>query len=83
LLSYKKILPFVIIFLSVKTEAQVCNGSLGDPVANISFGEGGNPGPPLANVSAAYQYTAADCPMEGSYAIRNSTFFCLTVHGMW
>jgi hypothetical protein len=54
----------------------VCNGSLGDPFLTISFGEGSNPGPPLANVSAAYQYTAADCPTEGSYAIRNSTFFC-------
>ncbi len=32
------------IFLPSKSYAQLCEGSLGDPVVNITFGSGGNPG---------------------------------------
>lgn len=56
--------------------AQVCNGSLGDPVEVINFGAGANPGPAISNVPSAYQYTSQDCPQEGFYALRTSTFFC-------
>ena len=37
-------------FLS-KIFAQLCQGSLGDPVVNITFGAGTNPGPPLGNLT--------------------------------
>lgn len=72
----KKIFVFVFTFFAFRAESQVCNGSLGSPVFNIDFGSGANPGAPNTKVSANYQFTAMDCPPEGSYAIRNSTFFC-------
>ena len=61
-------------FLS-KIFAQLCQGSLGDPVVNITFGTGTNPGPPL-NGLTNYNYFAADCPQDGSYTIANATSNC-------
>lgn len=58
-----------------KIVAQLCRGSLGDPVVNITFGSGANPGAPL-NGSTNYNYLAADCPNDGSYTIANSTNNC-------
>src|SRR5664279_2211011 len=55
--------------------AQLCQGSLGDPVVNITFGSGPNPGEPL-NALTNYTYFAGDCPMDGSYTIANSTNNC-------
>ncbi len=57
-------------------KAQLCQGSLGDPVVDITFGAGNNPGPPLPASTTAYQYFAADCPEDGQYTIRNSTSSC-------
>jgi len=56
-------------------QAQLCNGSLGDPVVNIDFGsEGGaNPGYTPNN---AYTYTSSSCPDDGFYTITKSTFAC-------
>ncbi|MGC4038255.1 MAG: gliding motility-associated C-terminal domain-containing protein [Chitinophagaceae bacterium] len=55
------------------TCAQLCPGSLGDPVVNITFGPGGGLDftPPTA-----YQYTASDCPNDGSFTITSSTSHC-------
>jgi gliding motility-associated-like protein len=60
------------------TEAQLCQGSLGDPIVNITFGAGSNPGPPLAAATTNYQYLADDCPNDGFYTVRNSTKGCYT-----
>lgn len=57
-------------------KGQLCNGSLGDPVVNITFGAGGNPGPPLRAAGTTYAYQSADCPPDGSYTVFNSTFNC-------
>ena len=62
-----------------KTFAQLCQGSLGDPVVNITFGAGSNPGPPLGNTN--YIYVAGDCPNDGFYTIANSTSSCFG--GTW
>ncbi|MEO6820467.1 MAG: gliding motility-associated C-terminal domain-containing protein [Ginsengibacter sp.] len=62
------------IFLS-KANAQLCQGSLGDPVVNITFGAGNNPGPSIGNLTN-YTYLAADCPQDGSYTIENATRNC-------
>jgi gliding motility-associated-like protein len=67
--------------ISIASKAQVCTGSLGDPVATIDFGSGQGPGGPINNAPSAYQYTNQDCPQEGFYAIRSSTFSCFT--GDW
>src|SRR5665647_120125 len=58
-----------------KIYAQLCQGSLGDPVVNLTFGAGTNPGAPLNNLTN-YTYFSADCPQDGSYTIANSTSNC-------
>jgi len=54
--------------------AQLCTGSLGDPVVNVTFGSGGsNSGYTATN---AYMYTSTSCPNDGFYTITNSTSNC-------
>ena len=72
----KTILLAFFTFISIGLNAQLCNGTLGNSVATIDFGAGPNPGPSITNVSSTYQYTNQDCPQQGFYAIRNSSFFC-------
>src|SRR4051812_97706 len=59
----------------ITCRAQLCTGSLGDPVIHITFGSGANPGPPLAAATTFYTYNTGDCPNDGSYIIR-STLGC-------
>jgi gliding motility-associated-like protein len=56
----------------LKTNAQTCNGSLGDPVINEDFGSGSNPGPPLPSGVTNMMYTSSNCPNDGQYTIANS-----------
>jgi gliding motility-associated-like protein len=56
--------------------AQLCQGSLGDPLINITFGAGQNPGPALTAATTSYQYVSTDCPGDGFYTVRNSTTSC-------
>lgn len=56
--------------------AQLCTGSLGDPVIHITFGSGANPGPSLTAATTNYGYVANDCPADGFYTVRNSTANC-------
>lgn len=58
--------------------AQLCQGSLGDPIVNITFGSGTNPGPPLSAAATTYQYSANDCPNDGFYTVRNNTSSCFS-----
>lgn len=58
-----------------------CQGTLGKPLINISFGAGANPGQPVTAATSTYQYTAADCPKDGFYTIRNKTEDCF--YGDW
>lgn len=55
-----------------KTAAQLCNGSLGDPVVLIDFGRGTDFfGPPLGN-KTTYNYIASTGPNDGSYTIEKT-----------
>lgn len=63
-------------FLPSASMAQLCSGSLGEPVVNIDFGKGLNPGAPLTNTS--YNYVAIDCPRDGEYAVRSSLNPCFS-----
>ena len=63
-------------FLGTTCYAQLCSGSLGDPVVNITFGSGTNPGAPLSSATTNYTYVANDCPQDGMYTIRNQTMNC-------
>lgn len=69
------ILLVVAIFFSFIGRTQLCTGSLGDPVVNITFGNSSTPDrsfiPP-----AAYTFTASSCPNDGFYTITNSTSGC-------
>lgn len=60
---------------SPKINAQLCEGSLGDPVVNITFGHGNNPGPPLGGTTN-YTYVNNSCPDDGFYTIANSVDNC-------
>jgi gliding motility-associated-like protein len=60
----------------IQTNAQLCQGSLGDPIVNITFGSGSNPGPSLTAATTAYQFVYTDCPQDGFYTVRNSTYNC-------
>jgi gliding motility-associated-like protein len=59
-----------------KLTAQLCQGSLGDPIVNITFGAGANPGPALLAATTTYQYVSTDCPNDGYYTLRNNTNSC-------
>lgn len=81
----KKKLPYILIrtstafcflFLCINLSAQICTGSLGDAVVNVTFGTGSNPGNPLPGNITSYSFTAGDCPNDGSYTIVNSTSGC-------
>ena len=69
---------FTVLFVLLLTEgqAQLCQGSLGDPLVNITFGAGFNPGPSLAAAATGYQYVANDCPSDGFYTVRSNTTNC-------
>ncbi len=80
LLSIKKnsFLIAVFIFLNFtafNTAAQLCTGSLGDAVVNVTFGSGAgnNTGYTPTN---AYTYTSSSCPNDGFYTITNRTSGC-------
>ena len=70
----------ILFFLGVLTcfagKAQLCTGSLGDPVINITFGSGSNPGPALRAASTNYTYISDDCPNDGSYTVRTYSSNC-------
>jgi gliding motility-associated-like protein len=54
--------------------AQLCSGSLGDPVVKIDFGQGtATHAGALPAGTTSYLYTAADFPPDGSYTVENTT----------
>lgn len=69
------------ILLPVKALAQLCTGSLGDPVALYTFGAGPTgTGPALPAGVTTYLYVG-DCPNDGFYTLTNFTFGCFG--GSW
>jgi hypothetical protein len=61
--------------------AQLCSGSLGDPVASITFGSGqGSQGPAIPPSKTNYNYQPG-CPVDGNYSITNLSFGCFD--GTW
>jgi gliding motility-associated-like protein len=82
--EYIKISIFFLVFYfvySTELSAQLCQGSLGDPVVNITFGAGSNPGLPIGNSTTNYTYVTNDCPQDGYYTVANSTNSCFG--GTW
>ena len=67
---------FVAVFMCFAASAQLCNGSLGDPVVNITFGSGVGPGAALSAATTSYRYTTDACPLNGFYSILNRGVEC-------
>jgi gliding motility-associated-like protein len=61
-----------------KAFAQLCQGSLGDPIINTTFGAGTNPGASLVAATTNYQYSGTDCPNDGFYTVRNNSVDCFS-----
>ncbi|MBC7874706.1 MAG: gliding motility-associated C-terminal domain-containing protein [Ferruginibacter sp.] len=61
--------------ISFFSHAQLCTGSLGDPVVNITFGADPNSNPGVTP-PGAYTYTNSSCPNDGFYTITNSSSGC-------
>lgn len=69
-------------FFRASLAQSLCKGSLGDPVVNITFGQGDNPGGALSTVvpgaSTTMQYVgvtgnpAMPTPVDGQYTITNN-----------
>jgi gliding motility-associated-like protein len=76
----KKTLLFIGWLLAgVAAAAQTsCTGGLGDPIVNITFGQGtaAGAGPPLAPGITNLTYQNADCPSDGYYTIITETLGC-------
>jgi gliding motility-associated-like protein len=72
-LFHPLVLLALVLCISLSTRAQLCNGSLGDPVVNINFGAGGFS---TAVPSNSYVYTSSSCPNDGFYTITNRTANC-------
>ncbi|MEO8764682.1 MAG: hypothetical protein ABI416_10365 [Ginsengibacter sp.] len=66
----------ITLFMPPTAAAQLCQGSLGDPMVNITFGSGPNPGNALTAATTAYQFVTTDCPDDGYYTVRNKTSTC-------
>jgi gliding motility-associated-like protein len=77
-LSRKKVFLLLLAFFiaAIHVQAQLCQGALGDPLVNITFGSGANPGSPLTAATTSYQYSAGDCPNDGYYTVRSNTTNC-------
>lgn len=74
--SGKCLFILLAVFVSISAKAQLCQGSLGDPVVRITFGAGPNPGPQLSAATTNYIFNSTTCPNDGFYTVANSTTAC-------
>lgn len=72
--GYLKIIALFLIFTFdiIKVKAQVCTGSLGDPVVNIDFGRGSSDVGPDPGFST-YRYVSNRNVQDGTYTIAKTT----------
>lgn len=74
----KYLLLFLIPFYNSEVAAQLCTGSLGNPVVNISFGNKNNPTGPLQPGITNLGYVTNACPNDGNYSIVSAALGCFT-----
>ncbi len=74
------LLPVLCCLSASLANAQLCTGSLGDPVVNITFGTGFSNGSSFVP-PAAYTYTSSTCPNDGFYTITGTSVGCFS--GNW
>jgi gliding motility-associated-like protein len=68
----KFFLTVLLLFAGCSAWAQVCTGSLGDPVFTLDFGSGSTPQFPITT----YTYVAGSCPEDGQYSISKTETGC-------
>jgi gliding motility-associated-like protein len=75
-LFVRKLVFILVLLISAQTNySQLCTGSLGDPVAWITFGQGSGSSPlPPGNTS--YTFVGSQCPDDGQYTLTDLTFGC-------
>lgn len=66
----------LVLFFCANAQAQLCTGSLGDPVVNITFGNEGVARGPLRAGITNLGYTNSSCPDDGNYTITNASIGC-------
>ena len=72
----KYVVTIFFLFLLRVASAQTCTGGLGDPIVNITFGQGTGPGPALASGITNLSWIADNCPYDGQYTITNYSSNC-------
>ncbi|RFM28770.1 T9SS type B sorting domain-containing protein [Deminuibacter soli] len=72
----KAIVAIFFLLVPLWGAAQLCQGSLGDPVVNTTFGAGTGPGAPLRAATIYYKYTGSPCPEDGMYTLTHSIPTC-------
>lgn len=70
----KTLILLLMMVLAQSSYGQLCTGSLGDPVAWITFGTSG--GPALSASNTNYTYVNSSCPNDGEYTLTDITFGC-------
>lgn len=63
----------ILLFTSSSIHAQLCSGSLGQPIVNITFGAGVGKGPALDPATTTYTYSNSGKLDEGFYTIASNT----------
>jgi gliding motility-associated-like protein len=70
------IFSLVCSLIHVSLFSQLCAGSLGEPVVNITFGSGAGNGPALDTSVTNYNYIFGSCPDDGNYTLANQVPSC-------
>ena len=73
---FRFLFPLIIVFSPGIINSQICSGSFGDPVVNITFGQIGAPQGTNFVPSSSYKYQTVDCPDDGFYTVTNATSNC-------
>lgn len=71
-LKFAFIFLYQLFLLPIVLQAQLCNGNLGDPIINITFGTGSSKLP--ASVTS-FEYSGV-CPSKGKYTVDNFLLGC-------
>jgi hypothetical protein len=76
---FRLILFIFLTSFTLESSAQLCAGSLGDPVATIDFGNGSSGfGQPLPSGKTNYSFLYNSCPVDGQYTITSATLNCFS-----
>lgn len=75
----KELTVFIfLVFAGFQVHGQLCNGSLGDPIVNVTFGSDATKNGPLKAGVTNLTYTNSSCPNDGEYTITNMSFGCFS-----